>query len=225
MDKLDNIGKLFGQRRVELGMTQAEVGDRMGVGRATISKIESGKGLTFDTINRMANALEADVKIALTPKVMHGKEVIEYIVTAISEFSKRHVLTIKEASNYLLRFKGIEFLEQCYAAEHTLSVKDWVDDITAICKRNGGGIEIEETRGTKGTMEKNFQFLLEAISTDIIGWLIRDNRISLSEAISTWYNSETFEKVSGPKTGMYIESPAYNYEFLKRELQTGRFSV
>lgn len=78
---------------------------------------------------------------------------------------------------------------------------------------------------TKETMEKNFQFLLEAISTDIIGWLMRDNSISLSEAISTWYNSETFEKVSEPKTGMYIESPAYNYEFLKRELHTGRFSV
>lgn len=140
MDKLDNIGKLFGQRRIELGMTQTEVGSKIGVGRSTISKIESGKGLTFDTINRMANALDADVNVALTPKAMHGKEVIEYIVTAISEFAKRYVLTIKEASNYLLRFKGIEFLEQCYAAEHTLSVRDWVDDITAICKRNGGGI-------------------------------------------------------------------------------------
>ncbi len=73
--------------------------------------------------------------------------------------------------------------------------------------------------------EKNFQFLLEAISTDIIGWLIRDNGLSLSEAISTWYNSETFEKVSEPLTGMYVESPAYNYEFLKRELSTGRFQV
>ena len=75
------------------------------------------------------------------------------------------------------------------------------------------------------TMEKNFQFLLEAISTDIIGWLMRDNRLSLSEAISTWYNSETFEKVSEPQTGMYVESPAYNYEFLKRELRTGRFQM
>lgn len=72
-------------------------------------------------------------------------------------------------------------------------------------------------------MEKNFQFLLEAISTDIIGWLIRDNRLSLSEAISTWYNSETFEKISESQTGMYIESPAYNYEFLKKELLTGTF--
>lgn len=71
--------------------------------------------------------------------------------------------------------------------------------------------------------DKNFQFLLEAISTDIIGWLIRDNELSLSDAISTWYNSETFEKVSEPGTGMYIESPAYNYDFLKRELQYGQF--
>ncbi len=74
-------------------------------------------------------------------------------------------------------------------------------------------------------MEKNFQFLLEAISTDIIGWLMRDNKVSLSEAIAIWYNSETFKKVSEPQTGMYIESPAYNYEFLKRELVKGRFQV
>lgn len=73
------------------------------------------------------------------------------------------------------------------------------------------------------TKEKNFQFLLESISTDIIGWLIRDNGFSLSEALSNWYNSETFEKVSDPNTGMYIESSPYNYEFLKRELSSGRF--
>lgn len=139
-DELDKIGKLFGQRRVELGLTQAEVGERIGVGRATISKIESGKGLTFDTINRMANALDAEITVALTPKKGQSKEVIEYIVIAISEFAKRNFLSLKEASNYLLRFKGIDFLEKCYAAEHTLSINDWVDDITAICKRNGGGI-------------------------------------------------------------------------------------
>ena len=43
-------------------------------------------------------------------------------------------------------------------------------------------------------MKKDFQYLLEAISTDIIGWLMVDNGISLSEAINTWFNSETFEK-------------------------------
>ncbi len=75
------------------------------------------------------------------------------------------------------------------------------------------------------TTDKNFEFLLEAISSDIIGWLIRDNGLSISEAVSVWYNSETFEKVAERETGMYIESPAYNYYFLKRELQTGKFQV
>ncbi len=139
-DKFEKIGKLFGKRRVELGMTQAEVGERIGVGRASISKIEIGQGLAFDTINRVDDALDAEVTDALTPKVSHGKEVIDYIVTAITEFAKRNFLTVKEASNYLLRFKGIDFLERCYPAEHTLSINDWVDDITAVCKRNGGKI-------------------------------------------------------------------------------------
>ncbi len=73
-------------------------------------------------------------------KERNTKDVIEYIVTAISEFAKRNLLSAKEATNYLLQYRGIDFLEQCYAAEHTLSVNDWVDDITAICKRNGGRI-------------------------------------------------------------------------------------
>lgn len=71
--------------------------------------------------------------------------------------------------------------------------------------------------------ENNFQILIEIISTDIIGWLIRDNGLSLREAISTWYNSETFEKVSLFKTEMCMKSSASNYEFLKNELVTGRF--
>jgi hypothetical protein len=75
-----------------------------------------------------------------THKVGCKKEVIEYVVIAITEFAKRYFLTIKEASNYLLHYKGIDFLEQCYDAEHTLSVNDWIEDITAICKRNGGKI-------------------------------------------------------------------------------------
>lgn len=85
----------------------------------------------------MPHALDADETVDPTPSGSPSKEVIEYIVTAISEFAKRNHLTLKESANYLLRFKGIDFLEQCYAAEHTLSINDWIEDITAICKRNG----------------------------------------------------------------------------------------
>ncbi len=138
--ELSNIGKLFSKRRTTLGLTQQEVGERIGVGRSTVSKIESGKGLNFDTISRVANALDADLSVSLTPKTHGSKELIEYIVTAISEFAQRNSLTIKEASNYIGRFGGINFLIECYPAEHTLSVNEWVEDITAICKSKGGKI-------------------------------------------------------------------------------------
>ena len=33
-----------------------------------------------------------------------------------------------------------DFLEECYEAEHQLSLRDAVDDLSAVCKRNGGGL-------------------------------------------------------------------------------------
>ncbi len=38
-------------------------------------------------------------------------------------------------------YKGLEFLDECYEAEHTLSLDDAVEELTIICKRNGGNIE------------------------------------------------------------------------------------
>lgn len=68
------------------------------------------------------------------------KDIIDYVMTAIIEFAKRHGLTIREASNYLNRFKGINFLTEFYDVEHTLSFNDCVDDLTVICQNNGGEI-------------------------------------------------------------------------------------
>ncbi|WP_293715578.1 DUF3791 domain-containing protein [uncultured Parabacteroides sp.] len=34
----------------------------------------------------------------------------------------------------------IVFLDECYEAEHQLSLSDAVDDLSVICKRNGGGL-------------------------------------------------------------------------------------
>ncbi|WP_290449700.1 DUF3791 domain-containing protein [uncultured Muribaculum sp.] len=38
------------------------------------------------------------------------------------------------------RFTGIDFLLDCYAAEHTLSIDDAVSDLQIICQREGGKI-------------------------------------------------------------------------------------
>ena len=68
------------------------------------------------------------------------KKVIAYIVSAISEFAESHHLSVREASNYLIRFKGIDFITEHYDAEHLLSFDDCVQDLTQVCLNNGGGI-------------------------------------------------------------------------------------
>ncbi len=71
-------------------------------------------------------------------------------------------------------------------------------------------------------MNKRMQYLIEGITKDIITYLMEDNDIDMPAAISLFYNSETFEKLSDEATGLYIESSAYVYEILKAELRMGR---
>lgn len=71
-------------------------------------------------------------------------------------------------------------------------------------------------------MKKNAQYLIEGITKDIVAYLMQDRGLDLPSAISMFHNSETFEKLSDEKSGLYIESSAYVYEILKTELKMGR---
>lgn len=51
------IGEAIKQTRKKIGFTQAQLGERMGVQRAEISKIESGRSITYATIFRAFRAL------------------------------------------------------------------------------------------------------------------------------------------------------------------------
>lgn len=136
--KFDEIGSLFLKRRKELGLTQVQLGEKVGVTKSEISKIENGRGITFSTINKLSKALDVSVQIELKPTGEVSSNVIHYIVMCMGMFARQFNLTKKEACNYLSRFKGLEFSIDNYEAEHQLSLQDCVDDMTAICLRNGG---------------------------------------------------------------------------------------
>lgn len=68
------------------------------------------------------------------------KDKIEWTVIFTSEFAKRHNLTLKQAFNYLLRYKGIAFVEKHYDYVHTQSFTSMVDDLTDYCHKVGGGL-------------------------------------------------------------------------------------
>lgn len=66
------------------------------------------------------------------------KEKIEYIVVCISEFARRYKLSLPQAFSYLKRHQGIDYLDKFYDVEHLFSLEDAVDDVAAICRKNGG---------------------------------------------------------------------------------------
>ena len=139
-NRLENIGPMIRNERLRKGLTQEELGERVGVGKAQISKIESGKGLTIKTVVRVLDALGMSASVVLKNEQKIDKKVIAYIVSAISEFAESHHLSVREASNYLIRFKGIDFITEHYDAEHLLSFDDCVQHLTQVCLNNGGGI-------------------------------------------------------------------------------------
>lgn len=67
-------------------------------------------------------------------------EKIRYINLCIVEFGKKHRLSTPMAFNYLKEYKALAFLDKCYEAEHLLSLADALNDMRAICRRNGGCI-------------------------------------------------------------------------------------
>ncbi len=60
---------------------------------------------------------------------------IEYVVACIGAFAQRYQLSNMQAYAYLRRFTGMDFLLDCYAAEHTPSIDDAVSDLQVICQR------------------------------------------------------------------------------------------
>lgn len=137
--QINDMGRLIRSERLRRGMTQEELGLKVGVGKAQISKIERGKGLTIKTVNKVLEALGLSATVRLGAKEV-DKRIVGYIVVAINEFANTYNLSVREASNYLNRYKGLDFLVEHYEAEHLLSFEDSVADLAYICYKQGGGI-------------------------------------------------------------------------------------
>ena len=62
------------------------------------------------------------------------------------------------------------------------------------------------------------------MARDFAVMLIGKYNITLAEALDMLYNSETYEKLQDPRTGLYFQSPVYVFDFLVRELEQGKIA-
>ena len=65
---------------------------------------------------------------------------VPYVVLVIRKFAEYYSLQTRQAYEYLKRHGGIDFIDNCYEAEHLLSIDDAIEDLSVVCHNNGGGL-------------------------------------------------------------------------------------
>lgn len=68
------------------------------------------------------------------------KDKIEFAVSLITDFAKKHSLSTTQAFNYLDRFNAIDFINQHYNIAHTLPFAEILDNLALYCKNHGGNL-------------------------------------------------------------------------------------
>ena len=66
------------------------------------------------------------------------------------------------------------------------------------------------------------ELLAEYITSDLISYIIEDEKISMLEAMQKLYSSEIYEKINDFETGLYFESSPYIYDLYKSEKANGK---
>lgn len=66
--------------------------------------------------------------------------------------------------------------------------------------------------------EKDFEYMCECMERDVILLLVEEHGMTLHQAFDAFYNSQIFEKLHLPGTGLFFQSPRYVLSFLLDEL-------
>ena len=136
------LGSTIQAVRKSKGVTQEELGRKVGLGKSSVSKIE--KGLTHISAEDASILLEAmGEKLVLSATGIDESPVTKeqkarFITTGVSWFAEENRLSFAKAYQFLLLYKGIDFLESSFRYEQTLPRAVVLNDLTRICANNGG---------------------------------------------------------------------------------------
>jgi len=136
------LGSAIQAVRRSKGITQEELGAKVGLSKSGISKIE--KGLTHISAEDASILIEAmGERLSLSVTGIDDSDAAKaakatFLMTGVSWFAAQNNLSKSKAYQYLLMYKGIEFLERNYRYEQTLSREVVLNDLAKICANNGG---------------------------------------------------------------------------------------
>ena len=134
------LGMTILQVRKAKGITQEELGKRVGLPKSSISKIEKGlTHISFEDASLLMDAMGEKITIqVMGMKEPDEKRVerVRLVMIGVTWYAHSKKMAFADAYRYLLVYKGIQFLEENYAYEQTLPRQTLLDDLDNVCYRN-----------------------------------------------------------------------------------------
>lgn len=128
--------------RKSKGITQEELGRKVGLGKSSISKIESGQThISAEDASILLEAMGETLVLnasGIDESNATKEQKTKFITTGISWFAEENKLSYAKAYQFLLLYRGIDFLESNFRYEQTLPREVVLKDLTRICANNGG---------------------------------------------------------------------------------------
>lgn len=141
-----NTDSILGAKILEVrkakGWTQERLGQKIGLGKSGVSKIEHG--LTHISVEDasvilavMGEKLDVQVLGIKEPKERQERK-SNFITSCVVWFARKFNLTLSKAYSYLLAHKVIAFLNDNFTYEQTLPPQQIVEDMHRVSINNGG---------------------------------------------------------------------------------------
>lgn len=134
------LGDIIHSVRKEKGISQEALGKIVGLGKSSISKIENGlTQISADDAAILLEAMGEKLQFYVSdsyPSIEVRQQQIKFITIATCWFAEAKGISNAQAYNYLLRHKGIKFLEENYEYEQTLPKGEVIGDLTTICSNH-----------------------------------------------------------------------------------------
>ena len=134
------LGTTIQQIRKAKGITQEDLGKRVGLPKSSISKIESGlTHISFEDASLLMDAMGEKITIqVIGMKEPDAKKVerVRFVTIGVMWYAHSKKMTFADAYRYLLVYKGIQFLEDNYEYEQTLPRQTLLDDLDKVCNRS-----------------------------------------------------------------------------------------
>ena len=137
----NELGKYVQQVRKEVKWTQEELGRKIGLGKSSISKIESGKTkLSVEDarilLEIMGRKLEMGIHDLDYDMTKEYSRVISFGNVCVRWYAEQNQLTLEKAYEKMMNYKALNFLSENYAYDSSLPKEIILEDIKTVIQRN-----------------------------------------------------------------------------------------